>query len=57
MSFSGAAGDDYIQRYARISRVLRRFDYPQRNKRYRAPSVRPSVPFARKYTPADVGLL
>ncbi len=35
VSFSGAAGDGDAQRYAHISRVLRRFDYPQRGKRER----------------------
>ena len=35
VSFTGAAGEDDTQRYEHISRVLRRFDYPQRNKRER----------------------
>ena len=35
VSFSGAAGDGDAQRYEHISRVLRRFDYPQRSKRER----------------------
>ncbi len=35
VSFTGAAGDADIQRYEHISRVLRRFDYPQRSKRER----------------------
>ena len=35
VSFSGAAGEADTQRYAHISRVLRRFDYPQRSKRER----------------------
>lgn len=35
VSFTGTAGDGDAQRYAHISRVLRRFDYPQRNKRER----------------------
>jgi hypothetical protein len=87
-----AAGDDG-ERYAHISRVLLRFDYPGRNKRERGVVLRylqhtsgysraqvtrlvarwqgnrlaltplakrygaPSLPFARKYTPADVALL
>ncbi len=33
--FSGATGDGDAQRYEHISRVLRRFDYPQRGKRER----------------------
>ena len=93
VSFTAAAGDADAQRYEHISRVLRRFDYPQRGKhdrgvvlaylrrtsgysrpqitrlvarwqenrlatvplakRYRAPAV----PFARKYTGADIELL
>ena len=93
VSFTGAMGNDDTQRYEHISRVLRRFDYPQRSKsergvvlaylrrtsgysrpqitrlvgrwqanrlaqvplakRYRAPAM----PFARKYTLADVELL
>jgi len=32
VSFTGTAGDGDAQRYAHISRVLRRFDYPQRSK-------------------------
>ena len=36
VSFSGAAGEADTQRYAHISRVLRRFDYPQRSKRERS---------------------
>jgi len=35
VSFSGAAGEADTQRYEHISRVLRRFDYPQRGKRER----------------------
>ncbi len=35
VSFTGAAGEDDTQRYEHISRVLKRFDYPQRNKRER----------------------
>ncbi len=35
VSIEGATGDADAQRYAHISRVLRRFDYPQRNKRER----------------------
>ena len=35
VSFSGAAGEADTQRYEHISRVLRRFDYPQRSKRER----------------------
>ena len=35
VSFTGTAGDGDAQRYAHISRVLRRFDYPQRSKRER----------------------
>ncbi len=35
VSFTGTAGDGDAQRYEHISRVLRRFDYPQRNKRER----------------------
>ena len=35
VSFSGTGGDGDIQRYEHISRVLRRFDYPQRSKRER----------------------
>ena len=35
VSFSGAAGDGDAQRYGHISRVLRRFDYPQHSKRER----------------------
>jgi len=35
VSFSGAAGEADTERYAHISRVLRRFDYPQRSKRER----------------------
>jgi len=35
VSFSGAAGEADTQRYAHISRVLRRFDYTQRSKRER----------------------
>ncbi len=35
VSFTAAAGDGDTQRYAHISRVLRRFDYPQRGKRER----------------------
>jgi hypothetical protein len=86
------AGDD-SDRYRHISRVLKRFDYPRRNKYERGilhrylqhtsgysraqmtrliarwqgnrlaevPLVkrygRPTVPFARKYTPADIALL
>jgi len=85
-------GDD-TERYVHISRVLKRFDYPQRNKRergvlleylrhtsgYSRPQVTrlvarwranrlaplplakryraPDAPFARKYTPIDIGLL
>ncbi len=30
--FTGAAGEDYTQRYEHISRVLKRFDYPRRKK-------------------------
>ncbi|MDZ7813335.1 MAG: integrase [Ideonella sp.] len=33
VKFTNAAGDDDSERYAHISRVLKRFDYPQRNKR------------------------
>lgn len=87
-----AAGDDG-ERYAHISRVLKRFDYPRRGKRERgmlrrylqhtsgysrsqiarlvarwqrnrlaeAPLTKryraPAVPFARKYTAADIALL
>jgi len=86
------AGDD-SERYGHISRVLQRFDYPQRSKRergivhrylqhtsgYSRAQVtrlvarwqgnrlaevplskrygRPAIPFARKYTPADIALL
>ncbi|MDZ7812642.1 MAG: integrase [Ideonella sp.] len=32
VKFTNAAGDDDSERYAHISRVLKRFDYPQRNK-------------------------
>ncbi len=32
VSFTGTAGDGDAQRYEHISRVLRRFDYPQRGK-------------------------
>jgi len=93
VSFTGTIGSDDTQRYEHISRVLRRFDYPQRSrsergvvlaylrrtsgysrpqitrlvgrwqanrlaqvplaKRYRAPAM----PFARKYTVADIELL
>jgi len=35
VSFSGAAGDGDAQRYEHISRVLKRFDHPQRSKRER----------------------
>ena len=35
VSFTGTAGEANTQRYAHISRVLRRFDYPQRSKRER----------------------
>ncbi len=35
VSFTGTAGDGDAQRYEHISRVLRRFDYPQRGKRER----------------------
>ncbi len=35
VSFTGTAGDGDTQRYAHISRVLRRFDYRQRDKRER----------------------
>ncbi len=35
VSFTGTGGDGDTQRYEHISRVLRRFDYPQRNKRER----------------------
>ncbi len=35
ISFTAAAGDGDTQRYEHISRVLRRFDYPQRGKRER----------------------
>ncbi len=35
VSFSGAVGGGDTQRYEHISRVLRRFDYPQRGKRER----------------------
>jgi hypothetical protein len=35
VSFTGTAGDGDAQRYEHISRVLRRFDYSQRNKRER----------------------
>ncbi len=35
VSFTGVAGEDDTQRYEHISRVLKRFDYPQRNKRER----------------------
>ena len=35
VSFTAAAGDGDAQRYEHISRVLRRFDYPQRSKRER----------------------
>jgi len=35
VNFTGAAGDGDTQRYAHISRVLKRFDYPQRSKRER----------------------
>jgi hypothetical protein len=87
-----ASGDD-SERYAHISRVLKRFDYPRRSKRERGLLRRylqhtsgysraqitrlvtrwqgnrlaaiplakryqaPPVPFARKYTPADIELL
>ena len=87
-----ASGDDN-ERYAHISRVLKRFDYPRRSKRERGILHRylqhtsgysraqitrlvarwlrnrlaavplakryrsPVVPFARKYTPADIALL
>ncbi len=87
-----ASGDD-SERYAHVSRVLKRFDYPRRSKRDRGllrrylqhtsgysraqitrlvtrwhgnrlaavPLVKryhvPTVPFARKYTPADIELL
>ncbi len=93
VSFTGTGGDGDTQRYEHISRVLRCFDYPQRNKRERGvvlaylrrtsgysrtqitrlvarweenrlatvPLAKrycaPAVPFARKYTPTDVGLL
>jgi hypothetical protein len=86
------AGDD-SERYGHISRVLKRFDYPQRSKRERGILLRylqhtsgysraqvnrlvtrwkdnrlaqipltkrygrPTIPFARKYTPTDVALL
>lgn len=91
VAFSGSGDDD--ERYAHISRVLARFDYPRRGKRERGvvrrylqhtsgysraqvtrlvarwqsnrlaevPLVKryraPTVPFARKYTAADVALL
>ncbi|MDZ7813275.1 MAG: hypothetical protein U5L74_09185 [Ideonella sp.] len=32
VKFTNAAGDDDSERYAQISRVLKRFDHPQRNK-------------------------
>jgi transposase InsO family protein len=87
-----ASGDD-SERYAHISRVLKRFDYPRRSKRERGILHRylqhtsgysraqitrlvtrwhsnrlaavplakryhaPTVPFARKFTPADIELL
>jgi hypothetical protein len=35
VSFTGTAGDGDTQRYEHISRVLKRFDYPQRSKRDR----------------------
>jgi len=35
VSFTGISADDDTQRYEHISRVLRRFDYLQRNKRER----------------------
>jgi len=35
VSFTGTGGDGDTQRYEHISRVLRRFDYPQRGKRER----------------------
>ncbi len=35
VSSTGTAGDGDTQRYEHISRVLKRFDYPQRNKHER----------------------
>jgi hypothetical protein len=35
VSFTDVAGEDDTQRYEHISRVLKRFDYPRRNKRER----------------------
>ncbi len=45
VSFTGTAGDGDAQRYAHISRVLRRFDYPQRNKRERGVVCVSCAPF------------
>lgn len=53
ISFTVAPGDSDQQRYEHISRVRKRFAYRTLVKRYTGPAV----PFACKYTGADVELL
>ena len=53
VSFSGAAGEADTQRYAHISRVLRRFDYPQRSKRERGVVLGLPAPHQRLQPPPD----